>query len=71
VCKAAQYLVSTGWDANIRLVNGSIFLEAKRGDEAFVADIDNGDALLINGYDDLEYIDGLAFRKQWEKEHLQ
>jgi hypothetical protein len=71
VWQAARELSVRGWDVNIRIHQGSVFIEAQRGDSAFTADVENGDTLMLNGYDDFEYMDGLSFRKQWERENRQ
>lgn len=68
VWPVAQMLIQLGYEVNVRQAKEGLFLEAKRDDTSFTANVDNGDALIVNGYADLEHIAGAEFRRAWQKE---
>jgi len=67
VWPAFQLLTNLGYEVDLRFSAG-LFLEAKREDHQFVADVEAGDALIITGYGDVEHVPGNEFRMAWEKD---
>jgi hypothetical protein len=68
VWDVAQYLVMQGWNTQVSWTDGDLKLDLKRDDVQLTASIEAGDALMINGYYDVELIPGSEFRRNWEKE---
>jgi hypothetical protein len=68
VWAVAQHLVARRYETKISWGSNGLVLEAQREDQSFKANVENGDTLMLNGYDDVEYVPGTEFRRAWERE---
>lgn len=68
VWELAQFLGETGWKPQVSWTEEGVTLAAQRGDAAFIAHVERGDALILNGYCDVQMVNGRDFRHAWEKE---
>lgn len=69
VWEVAQLLVARRYETKISWGGADgLTLEAQREDTGFRAIVEHGDALVLNGYDDVEYVPGAEFRRAWERE---